>query len=83
MKEGFRLLSRYYRSSPRRDPAVLEALGMRYLAAGKPSQALRLFKEVLPSRPKSASAHLNLALAWKQAGNRGKAIAALEKGNRA
>ena len=78
LNEGFRLLSRYYRSRPR-DPAVLEALGMFYLADRSHSPALLVFKEAVRLQPESAFAQMNLALAWKQAGNQGKAITALEQ----
>ena len=76
MNEGFRLLRD---PAVLRDTAVLEALGMFYLADRSHSQALRVFKEAVRLQPESAFAHMNLALAWKQAGNRGKEVTALEQ----
>ena len=82
MNEGFRLLrdpTVLRDPAVLRDTAVLEALGMFHLLDLSHSQALRVFKEAVRLQPESAFAHMNLALAWKQAGNRGKAVTALEE----
>ena len=77
-KEGARLLSLYQKSSPG-DPAVLEARGWAYHFARSHSLALRFFREALRLQPGSASAHRSVAIAWEKVGDRGKAIAALDR----
>ena len=78
MDAGFRLLSNAYDRFPK-DPAVLTALGLVLLRKGRPVEAASLYEQALSQEPNYAPYHVNVATAWKQAGNSEKAISHLEK----
>ncbi|MEP6538554.1 MAG: tetratricopeptide repeat protein, partial [Bryobacteraceae bacterium] len=78
MDTGYRLLSDVYERS-KKDAAVLTALGLVLLRKGQPVEAAHLYEEALRLQHAYAPYHINVAVAWNQAGDSAKAIAHLEK----
>ena len=78
MDAGFRLLSAVYEVAPK-DPPVLTALGLVLLRKGRPIEAARMYEQALSLQPNYAPYHVNVATAWNEAGDSGKAISHLRK----
>lgn len=59
-------------------PDAAHLLGILHLQAGRPAEALPLFKTAIAGRPGFAEAHVNLGATWLALGENAEAVTALE-----